>query len=155
MSTIASDSPLTARDTRTLAALAAMMIPPSVTHGIPGADDESILNEILATARQHAELLEAGLGRLESSAQAEHGTPFTELVTETRRALVEADRVDEPMFYRVLVSITVQCYYRDPRVMESLGMEARPPFPEGYEVPEGDWSLLDPVRDRGRIWRDA
>jgi hypothetical protein len=37
--------------------------------------------------------------------------------------------------------------------MQSLGMEARPPFPQGYEVPEGDWSMLDPVRARGSIYK--
>ena len=27
------------------------------------------------------------------------------------------------------------------------------PFPKGYALEQGDWSLLDPVRARGRIWR--
>jgi hypothetical protein len=40
------------------------------------------------------------------------------------------------------------CYYRDDRVMVSLGLEARPPFPKGYVLEQGDWSLLDPVRAR-------
>jgi len=53
------------------------------------------------------------------------------------------------------VSLVMQCYYRDDRVMESLGMEPRPPFPEGFEVEEGDWSMLEPVQRRGKIWRDA
>ena len=48
-----------------------------------------------------------------------------------------------------------RCYYRDDRVMRSIGMELRPPFPRGFDVAPGDWSLLDPVRARGRIWRDA
>jgi len=39
--------------------------------------------------------------------------------------------------------------------MRAIGMELRPPFPRGFEVAQGDWSLLDPVRARGRIWRDA
>ena len=155
MSTIATDSPLSEIDTRGLVSLVAMMIPASDKHGVPGADDASIIADILATARQHAELLEAGLGELEAAARARHGASFVEVAPEVRRVLIEAARADSPMFYRVVVSITVQCYYRDPRVMESLGMEARPPFPEGYEVAEGDWSLLDPVRDRGRIWREA
>ncbi|MGH7054344.1 MAG: hypothetical protein ACREFK_16060 [Stellaceae bacterium] len=30
--------------------------------------------------------------------------------------------------------------------MRSLGMEPRPPYPKGFEVESGDWSLLDPVR---------
>ena len=38
------------------------------------------------------------------------------------------------------------CYYRDDRVMVSLGLEARPPFPKGHVLEQGDWSLLDPVR---------
>jgi hypothetical protein len=38
-------------------------------------------------------------------------------------------------------------------VMRSIGMEARPPFPKGHELEQGDWSLLEPVRARGRIWR--
>jgi hypothetical protein len=50
---------------------------------------------------------------------------------------------------------TVQCYYRDDRVMRSLGMEVRPPFPQGFEVERGDWSLLDPVRSRPPLYRRA
>ena len=49
---------------------------------------------------------------------------------------------------RTLVSIIAQCYYRDDRVMRSLEMEPRSPFPQGFEVEQGDWSLLDPVKRR-------
>jgi hypothetical protein len=34
-------------------------------------------------------------------------------------------------------------------------MEARPPFPKGHEVEQGDWSLLDPVRMRPKLYREA
>ena len=154
MNTIVTDSPLSEGDTRALAMLAGMMIPASESHNVPAADDDLILSDILGTARQHAELLEAGLAGLEARAQEAGGT-FTELDADQRQSLAQQTQASDPSFYRVLVSITVQCYYRDARVMESLGMEARPPFPKGFEVPEGDWSLLDPVRDRGRIWREA
>ena len=52
-----------------------------------------------------------------------------------------------------LISVVAQCYYRDRRVMSSLGIEVRPPFPKGYEVAQGDWSLLDPVRARAAFYR--
>ena len=55
----------------------------------------------------------------------------------------------------VLSSVILQCYYRDDRVMRSLGMEPRPPFPNGHEVEQGDWSLLDPVRKRPKLYREA
>ncbi len=48
----------------------------------------------------------------------------------------------------------LQCYYRDDRVMAALGLEPRPPFPKGHVIEDGDWSLLDAVRGRPRMWRD-
>jgi hypothetical protein len=54
----------------------------------------------------------------------------------------------------VIVALVAQRYYRDDRVMRSLGMEARPPFPLGFELQDGDWSLLDPVRARRLLYRD-
>ena len=39
-------------------------------------------------------------------------------------------------------------------MLEAIGVEPRPPFPKGYQVEQGDFSLLDPVRARGPIWRD-
>jgi len=54
-----------------------------------------------------------------------------------------------------LMSLVMQCYYRDERVMVSLGIEPRAPFPNGFELPQDDWSMLDAVQNRGKIWRDA
>ena len=54
-----------------------------------------------------------------------------------------------------LTRIILQCYYRDDRVMRSLDLEARPPFPKGFEVEQGDWSLLDQVRARPKLWREV
>ncbi len=49
----------------------------------------------------------------------------------------------------------LQCYYRDDRVIRSLGLEPGPPFPKGYTVEQGDWSLLEAVRNRPPMWRDV
>ena len=43
--------------------------------------------------------------------------------------------------------VIVGAYYRDDRVLLSLGVEARAPFPKGYALEQGDWSLLDAVRN--------
>jgi hypothetical protein len=51
--------------------------------------------------------------------------------------------------------VILQCYYRDDRVMRSLELEPRPPFPKGHTLEQGDWSLLDAVRGRAKMWRDA
>jgi hypothetical protein len=52
-----------------------------------------------------------------------------------------------------LIRVVLQCYYRDDRVLYWLGLELRPPFPEGYVLEQGDWSLLDPVKARPSMWR--
>jgi len=54
-----------------------------------------------------------------------------------------------------LSRIILQCYYRDDRVMRSLDLETRPPFPRGFELEQGDWSLLDKVRARPKLWREV
>src|SRR5262249_35985461 len=54
-----------------------------------------------------------------------------------------------------LTRVVMQCYYRDDRVVRSLGLEARAPFPKGHVLEHGDWSLLDPVRERAIGWRKA
>ena len=138
--TIATDNPFTPQERTILQTLAGMIIPPSSAYQVPGADDDLIFADILNTARANE--------------------------NEVRTALAFAQSIDKPLQSAIaelqgspelnpVVTIVMQCYYRDDRVMESLNMEARPPFPKGFEVPQGDWSILEPVQQRGKIWRDA
>ncbi|HKT76653.1 MAG TPA: hypothetical protein VJQ78_07955 [Sphingobium sp.] len=119
------------------------LIPASERYGLPGADDAAI-------ARETAALLETrgvALTRLLAGLMPDDlVAPIAELTAKLRAA-------DAAAFDALVLALT-QCYYRDDRVMIALGMEARPPFPKGYAVEEGDWSLLDPVRARGPIWRE-
>ena len=80
-------------------------------------------------------------------------TGFAALSREEQATILRDFRADEPELAGVMEAVTARCYYRDDRVMASIGIEIRPPFPEGYEVEAGDLSLLDPVRARGPIWR--
>ena len=50
--------------------------------------------------------------------------------------------------------VILGAYYRDDRVLLALRQEARAPFPQGYTLEQGDWSLLDAVRHRPPLWRD-
>ena len=81
---------------------------------------------------------------------------FADILRRTEQARCLLDfRNEHKTLAGVLEAAAARCYYRDDRVMASINMEARPPFPKGYLVEQGDWSLLDPVRARGRIFRDA
>ena len=166
MTNIATDSPFTAVEQSTLQVFAGAVIPASAEYGIPGADDADIVADILATARPYYDAVRAGLAFQDTVAEAAYGVPFADLSEADRADFVERSNTEggfdhiewefDPQALsgqRTLISIILQCYYRDDRVMRSLEMEPRPPFPQGFEVEQGDWSLLDPVKQRGKIYR--
>jgi hypothetical protein len=133
-----------------LKALAGTMIPASAEHRVPGADDETIFADLLKSAGPTLAFIGEHLGTLEEMA-GDGG--FLGADADTRVALAESFRQSHPDVAALIVSLVCQCYYRDPRVLDSLGTPARPPFPEGYDIDQGDWSLLDPVRARDPLYR--
>lgn len=143
--------PLSARHAETLRAFAGAMIPASATHGVPGADDPAIFTEIVASLeRDHADVV-AALQRLDGLA----GGSYAGLDAAGRLAIAHELRAEGGAPLAALTRVVLLCYYRDDRVMRSLGQEPRPPFPLGHVVEQGDWSLLDPVRRRAPFWRRA
>jgi hypothetical protein len=139
-------TPLSDSDRTQLQALVGRVIPASAEFGVPGADDPAIFADILRTLAPHLEVVGAmlaGLGDLAAAAPPTIDAVLQGLLTTHTAAMSP------------VISVVAQCYYRDDRVMLSLDMEARPPFPKGFEIEQGDWSLLDPVRARPRLWRDA
>jgi hypothetical protein len=125
------------------------MIPASTPHGVPGADDELIFVDIVKNLERDTADAQTALRQLAALS----GGAFADLSPE-RRAEVAARFKQEggaPLF--ALNRVVLLCYYRDDRVMRSLGQEPRSPFPKGHVVDQGDWSLLDPVRRRPPMWR--
>jgi hypothetical protein len=147
---ITSDAPVPVKVREMLRVLVGTMIPQSEEYGVPGADDPTIFEDILQTAQPYLDMLTEHMALLEQQQPA-----FATLSSDRRLAQAQQFLAAQPLFGSLLVSLTTQCYYRDNRVMEALGMEARPPFPKGFEIEQGDWSLLDPVRARGSISRDV
>ena len=140
---------LTPRQRQDLRAIAAMIIPPSEEYRVPGADDEIIQADIIATLGRDARLVAAALDHLARLA----GMPLADLEAAARDGVVQQFRSSGGA--ATLVRVVLQCYYRDDRVLRSLGLELRAPFPRGYVLPDGDWSLLDPVKARGGALRRA
>jgi hypothetical protein len=87
------------------------------------------------------------------------GREFADLDDARAMELVNAFRASTPQFFSVFVTQSAVRYYQHDRVLIAIGLEARAPFPAGNEIPEGDWSLLDPVRARsaarGPFYRPA
>ncbi len=143
------DKTLSAAEIADLRSLAGMIVPPSAKYGVPSADDDVIVADIVASLGRDTDHVRAALATLRTLA----GGPFAELDAERRNNVAVKLRVEGGAPVRVLTRIVLLCYYRDDRVMLSLGLELRPPFPKGHTVEQGDWSLLDPVRARKPFWR--
>jgi len=125
-----------------LRTVAAMIIPASAEYAVPGADDGAVQADILKTMGRDTEAVRAALDHLAHLA----GKPLAELDNERRDAVAREFRASGGAAAATLVRVVLQCYYRDDRVLRSLGLELRAPFPKGYELEQGDWSLLDPVK---------
>jgi hypothetical protein len=131
-----------------LAAIAGCIIPASERYGVPGADDPAIQADMLATLGRDRGAVERALEQLTDLA----GGPFSALPANRRADVAQQLRAAGGPAVAVLVRVVLQTYYRDDRVVRSLGREARAPFPLGHVLEDGDWSLLDPVRARAPMW---
>lgn len=139
-----------------LSALLNTMIPPDDQLRAPGAGDDAIVLQVIRSLRAASlQRIADGIEEIENSTIHELKQPFSDLAQVEREHWFHKHDLARHDIIRILGSITLQCYYCDLRVLESLGAEPRPPFPKGFKVEQGDLSLLAPVRKRGRMYRGA
>jgi hypothetical protein len=146
---MSADATLTPAQSDDLRTIAGMIIPASTEFDVPGADDPAIQADIVATLGRDAGLVRVALDALARFA----GQPLADLDPARREAVARDLRAAGGAAVATLTRVVLQCYYRDDRVVRSLGLEPRPPYPKGHVLEDGDWSLLDPVRARPPMWR--
>jgi hypothetical protein len=149
--TLTSETTLTPAQRDNLRILCGLIIPASEKHHVPGADDPAIQADLLATLGRDAALLREALDQAARLA----GGQLAMLAPDRQQAVATELRVAGGPAVATLARVVLQTYYRDDRVVRSLGLEPRPPFPKGHVLEDGDWSLLDPVRARPPLWRRA
>jgi hypothetical protein len=144
---------LSADERRALACVLDAIIPPSADGRMPGAGAAGIGAHVEGVLRTlpdlHAMVVE-GLHELDTQARQQYDRAFVAMGESERAALVAMQG-----FSYALVPHAYVGYYQQDRVLEAIGMEPRPPHPEGYAVPPSDLSLLDPVKARGARYRDC
>lgn len=131
--------------------LAGFMIPADAEYDVPGADDPEILGEIVDTAGRDTDAVKRVLRELDAQSDGDFAAIDERRAEQVAREFLSRDAHE----VGALSWVVLRCYYRDDRVMRSLGMEPRPPFPKGFVVDQGDWSLLDPVRRRPKMYREV
>jgi len=141
---------LSAAEIRDLGDIAGTMIPEDPTLGVPGADDPAILDDIVRSVGRDLSLVRKALAAIADKS----GGAFATMDRDSREALINGYYASGGTPAAALGRVIVGAYYRDDRVLLALGMEARSPFPKGYTLEQGDWSLLDAVRSQPPLWRD-
>ena len=157
---------LTARQLALLAAIQNRLVP--AQDEMPGAGDagcaqtiDRFLSERSALRRPILAALnavEAAAGQsaqatAEGEAESTH-VAFLALSDSERDAALAAVEAAHPDLFKTMLHQTYTAYYTNPAVLLILGW--KPPQPEGFPTPPPfDETLLENVKQRGKLWRDA
>jgi hypothetical protein len=143
-------------EARTLSSVQDEIIPRSDDGRLPGAGELGLVETIEAALEPKPELrplLVEGLAALGERTRARGAEEFANLSKTDRVEVLKELESKLPFFLPAVIALTYVGYYQNPRVLEALGQEARPPHPQGYEVAPTDFSILEPVRKRAPLYR--
>jgi len=127
---------------------------PARDDGMPGAGTLGLGAYVEARLGDAQPGVAAGLAALDHRAREEGCEDFAGLGGPRAAELLREVAADHPGFLESLIFHAYSGYYQHPQVVESIGLEARPPFPGGYGLEPGDLGLLDDVRSRSRLYRE-
>lgn len=144
------ENALSATELRDFRRLAGFMVPADDGLGLPGADDEVIFADIVRSLGRDFAAVRQALADLRQIS----GGSFADLPGAKAEEAAMALLSRQGPVTAALGQAVLQCYYRDRRVFRALGREHRPPFPKGHVLEQGDFGLLEAVKERPRMWRD-
>ena len=75
------------------------------------------------------------------------------LSTENLQKIIEKTKIKNFRFFNQIASIISEFYYLDGKNREALNLKTLPPFPEGNIIEDIDLTILEPVFNRGKIYR--
>ena len=138
------------------ASLAAVLdqLIPARDEGLPGAGALGLGAYVEARLGDAQPGVAAGLAALDHRAKEEGCEDFAGLGGPRAAELVQEVAAAHPGFLESMIFHAYSGYYQHPQVVEAIGLEARPPFPGGYGLEQGDLGLLDDVRSRPKLYRE-
>ena len=122
---------------------------------LPGAGEIAVnyLDQVVGGSPRLKRIFNHGLSQIEVGAYRMYTQDFPSLSGEQIDVVLRQVEVDEGEFFDLLVRQTYNGYYTDPRIVELLGLEARPPQPLGHRVDQGNITLIENVKNRGIAYR--
>ncbi|WP_424624721.1 gluconate 2-dehydrogenase subunit 3 family protein [Achromobacter marplatensis] len=120
----------------------------------PGAGDlggAQVVEEVAGNTARLRRLFGEGLAQLEIAAARRGEAGFAELSPVEQDDTLRQVEAERPDFFRELVRQCYNSYYTNPEVFDLIGYSL--PDPADYRPLPFDESLLEPVRQRGQMWR--
>jgi hypothetical protein len=148
------DSGFSSHEARALASVLDEIIPPSGDGRLPGAGELGLVRYIEQQASELRPTILQGLSALDEHARGRGAQEFAALSGEDKLEALNELATAQPAFLPGLILHTYAGYYQNDRVLEGLGLEPRPPYPDGYKMEPIDLGLLDAVRRRNKLYRD-
>ena len=125
---------------------------------LPGAGELGVaayIDRVVGPSAELKRLFARGLIEIDIGGQAQHSEGFVALSNAEKDGVLRQVESREPAFFQELVRHTYYGYYSDPRIVEILGLEARPPQPRGHVLEQGNLDLIENVKRRGQVYRDT
>ena len=124
---------------------------------LPGAGEIAVnhLDEVVGASPRLKRIFGHGLSQIEVGAYQLYSQGFPSLTGEQMDGVLRRVEANEGEFFDLLVRQTYNGYYTDSRIVELLGLEARPPQPLGHRVDQGDITLIQNVKNRGIAYREV
>lgn len=115
----------------------------------------SYLDGVIGRSADLRRLFAEGVAQIEIVSQERYGQGFINLSESQQEAVLRQVESIHAEFFATLVLHTYSGYYTHAEVVRLLGPDVRPPQPAGYHLEPLDLGLLESVKRRGPMYREA
>ena len=130
-----------------------LMIPADVERGLPAGSSVGVRRMLREIGNETLGLEHATV--VERAAIAQVAVSLRDMTDVQFQELLRVARADIDASIKFIGSVLLKAYYTHPFVRDAIGVGSRAPFPSGYSVYDGDLELLEPVYERGPIYRNV
>ena len=91
---------------------------------------------------------------LDKICEEKKGMAFVNLDEVQKMQAINACKLVDVRVFSAMVDHLLKAYYTAPSVLIKIKSGSVPPFPNGNPIEEDDWSILEPVYERGIVFRE-
>lgn len=128
------------------------IIPPNIEIGIKGGSSID-LEEILGT-KEYTIIADKFSSLIIETANENHIRDLELLSIENLQKIIQKTKIKNFRFFNYIASLITEFYYLNKENRQALNLKTLPPFPEGNIIEDIDLTILEPVFNRGKIYRN-